>query len=288
MKHLLWYVAFLALLFTGDRLGGWLLQREAMTSQFRYSRLYSGQAGADLLLVGNSRGLTFYEPYIEESTGYSTCNLSYNGLSMDVANALVQDYLERYPAPRLLLLDITICDRPNNELLAGFSTYAPFSTRLASLIRDSLPKMWGGNQVSHLTRFNNEIFQRALFHRRNSDKNWLLDRAISPKLIAEVSQHHYPLEVHPVLIAQLRAAVQAAQARGVQVQLVISPYFPGFAQNVTNLDALKSAVELATGLPVQDYRQALSDPADFGDFMHPNRTGSLHYIDLLRRDHVLP
>ena len=288
MKHLLWYVAFLALLFTGDRLAGWLLQREDIGSQFRYSRLYSGRAGAELLLVGNSRGLTFYEPYIAQTTGKTTFNPSYNGLSMDVANALVQDYLDRYPAPHTLVLDITICDRPNNELLAGFATYAPFSPRLAGLLRDSLPKMWGGNQVSHLTRFNNEIFQRALFHRRTLDNAWLLDREIPEKLAAEVAQNRYPLEVHPQLIAQLQAAVQAAQAKGVQVQLVISPYFPGFAQNVSNLDALKMAVEQATGLAVHDYRQALTDPTDFGDFMHPNKKGSLRYIDLLRQDGVLP
>ncbi len=288
MKHLLWYVAFLALLFTGDRLTGWLLQRQTMSSQFRYSRLYNGQARAELLLVGNSRGLTFYEPYIEETTGKSTFNLSYNGLPMDAANALVQDYLDRYPAPGTMLLDITICDRANNELLAGFSTYSPFSVRLAGLLRDSLPKMWGGNQLSQLTRFNNEIFQRAMFHHQTKDNAWLLDRVIAPKLIAEAEQHAYPLEVHPKLVEQLRLAVQAAQAKGVQVHLVISPYFPGFDKHVNNLDALKTAVEQATGLPVHDYRQALTDPTDFGDYMHPNKKGSLHYIDLLRKEGVLP
>ncbi|MEO6039872.1 MAG: hypothetical protein ABIQ93_15765 [Saprospiraceae bacterium] len=288
MKYLLWYAAFLGLLFTGDRLAGWWLQQQATTSQFRYARLYSGRAAADILLVGNSRGLTFYEPYIEETTGKATFNLSYNGLSMDAANALVQDYLDRYPAPRSMVLDITICDRPNNELLAGFATYAPFSTRLNQLLRDSLPKMWWGNQLSQLTRFNNEIFQRALFHRRTTDKDWLLDRVIPAKLIAEAPQHNYPLEVHPQLVEQLQGAVQAAQAKGVQVQLVISPYFPGFDQRVSNLDALKIAVEQATGLPVHDYRRALSDPTDFGDYMHPNKKGSVHYIDLLRTDGVLP
>lgn len=288
MKHLLWYIAFLGLLFAGDRLAGWYLQGQTMSSQFRYSRLYSGRAAADILLVGNSRGLTFYAPYIEETTGKTTFNLSYNGLPMDAANALVRDYLDRYPAPQLMLLDITICDRPNNELLAGFATYAAFSPRLNELVRDSLPKMWGGNQLSRLTRFNNEIFQRALFHRKTSDKDWLLDRIIPQKLIDEASQHNYPLEVHPQLVEQLQAAVQAAQAKGVQVRLVISPYFPGFDQRVSNLDALKTAVEQATGLPVFDFRQALTDPTDFGDYMHPNKKGSLHYIDLLWERGVLP
>jgi len=69
---------------------------------------------------------------------------------------------------------------------------------------------------------------------------------------------------------------------------VISPYFPGFDTNVSNLDALKSAVEQGTGLKVHDFRQALTDPTDFGDYMHPNKKGSLHYIDLMRQAGILP
>ncbi|MBK8194740.1 MAG: hypothetical protein IPK76_16540 [Lewinellaceae bacterium] len=100
MKHLLWFSGFLMLLLAGDRLGGVLLQRQADASLFRYSRLYRGEAGADLLFVGNSRGLTFYQPFIEEKTGLRTFNMSYNGLPADLARVLVQDYLDRYPAPK--------------------------------------------------------------------------------------------------------------------------------------------------------------------------------------------
>ena len=83
---------------------------------------------------------------------------------------------------------------------------------------------------------------------------------------------------------QLKETVEAAQAKGVHVALVISPYFPGF--RVNNLDDLKLAAEKATGLPVHDYRAVLSDPADFGDFMHPNKKGSASYLDLLRSDGI--
>lgn len=288
MKQLLWYTAFFTLLFAGDRLGGHLLKRQVAQSQFRYSRLYGGQAAADILLVGNSRGLTFYQPYIEEKTGHSTFNFSYNGLPMDAAKVLVQDYLDRYPTPQLLVVDITSCDRTNDALLAGFSAYADQSFRLDTLIHSRLPKVWWGNKVSSLFRYNSEIFQRALSYRRQTDQNWLLDRVISPRLVAHMEQDSYLLKVHPYLVAQLQEMVASAQAKGVSVRLVISPYFPGFDHHVTHLDALKKAVEQATGLPVQDYRQALSDPDCFGDFMHPNKKGSMAYIDLMRRDGVLP
>lgn len=286
MKHALWFLAFLLLLFAGDRLAGCFLQKQIEQSQFRYSRLYGGNAKAEILLVGNSRGLNFYQPYIEEVTGKKTFNLSYNGLPMDVAKVLVLDYLDRYPAAQKMVVDITNCDRVNDQLMAGFLTYSSQSFRLDTLIHTKLPKVWWGGQLSTLFCLNNEIFQRAFFHLNRTDEDWLLDRTIAPQLAAEVRSNSYDLEIHPYLIEQLKETVAAARAKDIQVELVISPYFPDF--QVKNLDALKNAVEQATGLPVHDYRSALNDSADFGDFMHPNKKGSSKYIDLLKKDGVLP
>ena len=288
MKNLFWYILFLLVVLVGDRLAGFVLQKQVAASQFRYSRMYGGTAAADVLLLGNSRGLTFYQPYIEEKTGLKTFNLSYNGLPMDVAKVLVQDYLDLYPAPKRLLIDITTCDRSNDELMAGFLSYSGQSFRLDTLLRGKLHKVWRGGQVSALFRYNNEIFQRALSHRNHSDADWLLDRVIPADLAAEVEQHSYPLDVHPYLLEQLRETCAAARARGVDVRLVISPYFPKFAEKVSHLDDLKKAAEAITGLPVTDYSRALTDPADFGDFMHPNKKGSQAYIDLMRKEGVLP
>ncbi|MFN0175057.1 MAG: hypothetical protein ACKVU0_10450 [Saprospiraceae bacterium] len=291
MRYFLWYIAFIILLFVGDRVVGGLLRMQASESQFRYSRLYSRVGEADILLMGNSRGLTFYQPYIEEITGLTTCNLSYNGLPMDAAKCLVLDYhdLKHFDGtknPETWLIDITMCDRENDELLAGFLMYTKWSKNLDTLIHNKLPKVWWGGQVSWLFRYNNEIFQRALFYQNKSDKDWLLDREIPKSLYDEVSKHAYDLEIHPYLIQNLKEIAALARQSKIRMELVISPYFPGF--QVNNLDALKAEVEKATVLRVHDYRNALSDPTDFGDFMHPNKKGSMKYMDLLKRDGVLP
>ena len=285
-KRAPWFISFLLLLFAGDRLAGHFLQKQVDQSQFRYSRLYGGAAAADILLVGNSRGLNFYQPYMEEATGKKTFNLSYNGLPMDLAKVLVQDYLDHYPAPRKMVVDITNCDRVNDDLLAGFLTYSDRSNRLDTLIHNKLPKAWWAGQISRLFCFNNEIFQRALYHRKQTDENWLRDHVISEKLATEAGNEPYNLEIHPYLIQQLKEAVAAAQAKGVRVELVIGPYFPGFVVN--NLDALKVAAEQATGLPVHDYRAALTDPTCFSDFRHLNVKGAKAFIDLMIREAVLP
>lgn len=286
MKHLFWFVAFFLLLFSGDRLAGHFLQKQAEKSQFRYSRLYSGEAKADILLVGNSRGLNFFQPYMEEVTGKKTYNLSYNGLPMDVAKVLVLDYLDRYPRTEKMVIDITNCDRVNDQLMAGFLTYSSQSFRLDTLIHSKLPKVWWGGKLSALFCLNNEIYQRALFHRNKPDTDWLRDHVMSEKLAAEASKEAYDLQIHPYLIQQLKETVAAAQAKGVGIELVIGPYAPGY--QVNNLDALKAAVEQATGLPVRDYRQALSDPRAFSDYRHLNVRGSKAFIDLMRKDGALP
>ncbi len=286
MKHTIWFLAFFLVLFAGDRLGGAWMQRQTDGSQFRYSRLYDGRAGADILLLGNSRGLAFYQPYVEKITGKTTFNLSYNGLPMDLGKVLVLDYLERYPAPQTLVIDITACDRPNKPLISGFLPYAAYSQRLDTLIHRADTSAWYGARVSTLFRFNNEVFQRALYYRNRSDADWLLDRVIAPQLAARVAEEHYDLELSDYLLRQIAETVAAAQAKGVRVQLVIGPYFPGFT--VKNLDPLKATVEQLTGLPVHDYRSALNDPQLFGDFMHPNKAGAFAYLDLLKKDGVLP
>ncbi|HNG89767.1 MAG TPA: hypothetical protein PK858_06170, partial [Saprospiraceae bacterium] len=178
--------------------------------------------------------------------------------------------------------------RTNDELLAGFTAYSGQSQRLDTLIHSKLPKVWWGTKLSALFRYNSEIFQRALSYQSRSDEDWLLDRVISPNLVARVERDSYWIAQTPYLVQQVKEMAASAQAKGVPVRLVIGPYFPGFHDNVGNLDNLKTSVEQATGLRVYDYRQALADPTDFGDFMHPNKKGSAEYIDIMRRDGVLP
>jgi hypothetical protein len=286
MNKVLWFVALFAIVFAGDRIFGSFLQKKTDESKIRYTRMYKGEAQADILLVGNSRGLSFFQPYIESVTGKSTFNLSYNGLPMDVAKVLVQDYLEKYKAPETLIIDITSCDRENGALMTSFLPYSEHSMRLDTLIKGRKSDMWWGSKVSHMMRFNNEIFQRSLTYRDKSDEDWLLDRIISDRLVANASNNTYPLKVHKYLVEQLKEMVQSAQAKGVDVKLVISPYFPEFTVN--NLNKLKDTISLVTNLPVSDYRNALADKDLFGDYMHPNKKGAIQYIDMLKRDTVLP
>ncbi|MGK0366306.1 MAG: hypothetical protein ACI85O_003379 [Saprospiraceae bacterium] len=300
MKNALWIFAVLAITFLGDRAIGYVMQKQADDSQFRYARLYDNRAEADILLVGNSRGLIFYQPYIEKVTKSKTFNLSYNGMPIDLANVLVQDYFDLYPAPEKMVIDITMCDRLNDQLMSGFKMYSPYSDKLSKLLRDKSDTAYNGAQFSHLFRYNSEIYQRNLFYQNKTDEDWLLDRVISDNMVSGAETlEDYTIDFRPTqkindketdpeyVINQLVEMVKYAQAKGTEVELVINPYFPAFANKIVNITDLKKTVEAKTGLLVIDYSLAIRETAGFGDYQHLNKTGARAFIDKMLADNVL-
>lgn len=285
MRRISGVFLFIGLLFLGDRLAGLGLAKVLDKSQFRYSRLYNGGAEAEILLVGNSRGLSFFQSYIEEVSDKSTFNLSYNGMPVDLMKVLIEDYLQNYTAPEIAIIDITLCDRFNPELIAGFSPYVKYSTRLDSLIHKNDRKVWTANRLTHLFRYNSEVFQRALFYLKKSDEDWLLDRTITEELIAKAADPEYDfiIKYPPATLDVLNDLIKVLERADVEVRLVINPYYPIFRDKMTNLDQLKEEVEEKTGLKVQDYSYAVEGDKNFGDLQHLNKTGSRGYIDLLNQ-----
>lgn len=298
MKKIYWIFALIALFFIGDRIGGFVLKKMIETSQFRYSRMYTGKAQAEVLLLGNSRGLIFYQPYISESTGKTNFNLSYNGMSIDLGRVLVEDYYERYEAPELLLIDVTMCDRENDQLSNGFSCYSPFSPRLDSFLMAKSPTTAYAGKLTHLFRYNSEVFQRALSYIGRSDENWLTDRIINDHLVANVDEEK-PLDFsfqeakgngtldEDYILGQLKQTIDIAKRSGTRVELVINPYYPKFVTRSKGYNAWKTKVEQQTGMKVKDYSVALNERDAFGDYQHLNKKGSIQYLDLLRRDGIL-
>ena len=289
MKQFFWIAGFILLVLAGDRLGGYLLKRLIEDSHFRYSRLYTGRAEADLLFLGNSRGLAFYQPYIEEKTGLTSLNLSYNGLPVNLGAALIMDYYDHYQSPQKLIIDVSLCDRFDDQLVMNFSPYLPYSPRIDSLIRQADPRIRMGLAVSHLFRYNSEIFQRALYYQKHSDRAWVVERNLSQKESNTIAEDYefiinYPNSA-PDILADL---VRFCQSRGSKVELVLGPYFPDFAHKITNLKEFLQDIEAATGLPVHDFSDMHQPYQHFADFQHLNKTGSMVFMDSLLQAGIIP
>ncbi len=296
MKKIVWILALIVLFFVGDRIGGFILNKLTDSSQFRYSRLYSGTAESDILLVGNSRGLIFYQPYIEKITGKKTFNMSYNGMPIDLAKTLIQDYVDQYPTPKLMILDVTMCDRVNKQLIAGYNMYSPYSARMDSLMLSVNPKVGYAGKLSHLYRYNSEVFQRTLFHLNKTDEDWLLDRVINDFMVDNIDQvDTFSMDLNDpkteedeeaYVFQNLKETVDFATSKGIKVQLVINPYYPGYAKKINNLSEFRKKMEKVVGMTITDYSLAVKDRDGFGDYQHLNKKGARLFIDKMYQDGV--
>ncbi len=291
MKKIYWIIGLLLFTLVGDRLGGFVLKKITNSSEFRYSRLYNNNAESDILLVGNSRGLTFYQPYIEEITKENTFNISYNGMPIDLARVLVEDYLDKYEAPRVMVLDVTMCDRTNKSLISGFNLYTPYSPRLGKLLKDSIPKVAYAGQLSHLYLHNSEVFQRTVYHLKKNDEDWLLDRQINDFMVKDVVNQNLHTLIDSTyfdkyLMVELNTIINAAKEKGVDVKLVVNPYYPPYLAKLHDLDEFVARIEKATKMKVHNYSKSITDIKGFGDYQHLNKYGSRLYMDQLKRDHI--
>ncbi len=282
MKKWWWIGILVFVIFIGDRLAGWGLGQLVMSSEFRYSRMYRGEAGADLLLIGNSRGLIFYQPYLEKQLPYSTFNMSYNGLPADLMDVLLKDYLDLYSKPKLVLIDVTLCDRFNDELINGFATYAGQSDRLKTLIRTKNSVAANALEISWLYRYNSEVFQRALFYLNKSDEDWLLDRTITEEIKRKLSpDYEFIIKYPEEMPAQLGETIAFLRKQNIPFQLIVNPYYPPFLNHVTNLDIFIRDIEQSCQAEVLNLAKAISEEDYFGDFQHLNKKGSKVYLEKL-------
>ncbi len=323
MKKLYWIFAVIILFFIGDRLGGYFLKQMVSSSQFRYSKMYRGEADCDILFLGNSRGLGFYQPYIEEVSGKKTFNLSYNALPMNLGRVLLEDYLEHNNKPELIIVDITMMNRVDTTLVTGFNVYTPYSDRLGEMVKSHSKNVFYGGKLSHLFVHNSEIFQRAMFYYSKTDKDWIVDRVINENMVNAVEEQR-PFYAGPfdwstveMMFDELNQTVKIAKENNIKIKLVVSPFFPPFAKKIVNLEHLQKRVKMATsesfnknpfahpyvnrtvdtnnieamtklkdGIEFYDYSDALQDPSGFGDYQHVNIKGAKQYIDKMKVDGI--
>jgi hypothetical protein len=267
----------LLLTFLGDRFFAMGLERLALRSQFRFAKLYARSAQTDVLILGSSRGVNgFYAPAMKEALGVGVFNLAYNGMSAEVADLLFRDYLERNPAPRQLLVEVTNIGA-QDDLASELRLYRRLSERVRALDHQKYPEFAVASDFVHLLKFNNEFFLRSLYYLNRSDQNWINRRTITPELL-EYARKLPPSEIRafPASVEALGRTVRLARERGMEVTLVVSPYLLDFGSRISNLDSWLAKVREVAGSDVRvaDYSRALPDTSHFADTHHLNERGS--------------
>jgi hypothetical protein len=286
-KRIAWIIIFLMTSFAGDRVVASLFAKVALQSQFRLSLLYKGGQQYDMLILGNSRGVnSFYAPALQEATGKTTLNLSYNGMSADLAEALFMDYLDRNRKPKLLILEISNVSH-KSDLLNDLKLYTTHSERLAKLFRKANANAALWTDVSHVFRSNGEMFLRILYYLNVPDQTWINRYQINSALAQSTRYaRSETLAVIPENLAALKRIINTAQREGIGVRLVLGPYLPAYGERLVNLQDWIEEVGkgVKSDTPIWDYSTAIKDATAFADREHLNYRGSLILLKELVQD----
>lgn len=285
-RTIAYIIGFGLLVLAGDRLAGYVLNQFVVErSQLRYTQLYHGKAGADILLIGNSRGLSFYQPFIEEATGRSTFNLSYNGLPTNLALVFFRDYLRLNGKPKLVVLEMTM--RGNRtDLIGNFGCYSPYSPELTALMLRETPSIGRFNQILHLTRYNGEVFQRCLYHLNEPDTAWLSTATIPERALQYKKTRKVPSEFDQLAAEDYKEIIRICRENGIRYQLVINPYLPDYRNRMTDFESTLDSLTGFLGEPIHDFSLSIEDRESFSDPMHTNKYGSREYMKLLYEEKI--
>jgi hypothetical protein len=282
-RAMVWLLVLAAIVIAGDHLAAIVLRQVLLRSQFRYSRLYRGGNDADIIILGDSRGVhSFYAPALEEMTGHRVLNLSYNSMSPPIAETLLMDYLDRNRAPRMVILEPT-CAITSGALTSELRTYAGLSPRMAAMYATTHPAAARAARLFWLFPLNSEFFIQALHYIRRSDQDWIIRETIPPVL--RERSYRWPLVPGAANVEALVRMVRMLRARNIEVRLIMAPYAPNnVPQNAAGFATLLSR---RTRQPVLNYTAAIGDFDLFADTVHLNERGSRELLRMLVRDGVL-
>lgn len=277
-----WLAALVVIVLAGDRAMSAVLDQVLVRSQFRFSRVYQRNSDAQILVLGDSRGMnSFSAPAMERLTGKRVLNLSYNSMNPRIAEAVLEDYLQSNRAPELVVIEVT-CTVVDSNLATELRTYANRSPRLRALYAESHPRAARMGEVFHLLSFNSEFFFRALYYLRHSDQDSIPESTISADLLATPMGPWTPVPI-PENLAALDRMVRLLRQRGIIVRLIIAPYLGGEAVQTRYLsDVISNRVHL----PVFDYAAQGGLPERFADRVHLNRRGATAFCERLAADGV--
>lgn len=268
-----------------DRVLGLGLQALLKQSEFRFARLYRGGLEADIIVLGNSRAVNaFYAPEMNRLLEKDVFHLGYNGMSMEIAELLFLDYLEYNETPELLLLEVTNLN-VSNELLKDLKLVSGMSKRLRDAMAEELPNVKAACDLTHLYRFNGDLFLRCLYYLGKSDQAWINSGQIDSGFAAsyEPSTSEKNKNLYATEGANWEALLRIivlCENEDIDLRMVATPYLPNFRRNLPNYETWVGAFKkaLPASAAFYDFTDALDSVDHFADVLHINKKGGLNLL----------
>ncbi len=266
---------FLVLFFALDRLAGWGMGRIAETSQHRFSRVYRGDAEPCIVVLGHSRGVQLFSPDAARvTTGIPVYNLSANGMSTEIAEALFLDYLENGGKPAGLVVEVTsVCS--NNGLIRDLKMFTRRSDRLGAILRRDEPSLAVATSLFHSFRYNGDMMSRMLYHWNRDDQGLTNFFVAKPDFLAQSPLAAADWQIQEPNPPALARMIVRARVEKVPVRLVIAPFWPAAEADARVSERVMESVAAVTDEKVWDYSDAIGESRFFADHVHLNADGTM-------------
>jgi hypothetical protein len=266
------FILLLALWFAGDRVFALAMGRLLDHSRDPIARLYGGSAAADVVVLGNSRAYRNLDlDAVARGFNGRVISLALPGTSMEVSNALFDDYLDRYGAPRVLVVELSALFSDEGSL-KDLRAYAGRSSRIDGLLQRYFPTLYAAGVVSRLFNYNSIFVLNAVHKIFAPLPDPLLDGSLPPQDgVVPPGRYFVPRDEN---IAAAKAMMDTTRRCGIEVRLLLTPVVPAYAA-ANRIDALRAAAgRIADGARIWDL--ADDPPTDtkyFVDPSHLNRDG---------------
>lgn len=290
----MFFAASLALLVGADLAINFGLRR-IETSDFGVTnRVFSGRAGADIVITGSSRALSHYDPRIlQEITGRTAFNLGRDGSQTDMQVAFLRAYLRHNAAPGLLIHNLDLFSFVTSREIFDPGQYLPYlhDDALYGAIQRIYPHAW---KWKHLPLYGYVVDDlRFTWIRGAAGLIGLQPRedrieGFRPQLRAWTGEFEQFVRDHPdgvtfaiepQGVADLAAIIQTGREYGIPVLFVYSPEYHGIQsleKNRAEVFAQFRALAEPAGVVIWDFSDsALSRSRDhFYNSQHLNAAGA--------------
>ena len=282
MKRIaIWTDVFVAGVLLLDFAFGWFADGLMSRSGFRFARLYGSRRLAyDVVVVGNSRAVNSFNALkLSSLTGLSWLNLGYNGVSPELVEALLFDYLDRHEKPRLVVFEVTNTWQGMGPL-RDLRPFVRKSDRLRALDVEGGWLMRLARR-SALFSCNGEIFLRMCYYLGRSDQDWVNSGRMDPartEAMRAVAGRTLSETIPDSSVETYRRIFSALRERKIPFCCAMGPYFMDRA-DVEKVRRV-TAQAIPADVPLVDSAEEIPDVDCFADPLHLNRRGSERYAEM--------
>lgn len=280
-------LAFLALVFAGDRGLAALAQATFNYSSVPIAKLYSGRGEADVVILGNSRA--YYHFFAEQwsaATGLDVRVYALPAGSMDLMEAFLADHVERYGSPAAVVIEPSNLIA-GNEQMPNLKILSTVSPRVLGLLARNYQDDVIAGDLLHLYRFNSSSFLNLLHKSIVAFQQPVLHGVISQEKLRRVRANRSPerFAVERNNLESLRRTARFAAENGIALSVVLSPVLEAYVSN-DGIARLRTPVETALrpGQRLYDYSRAVDSTGSYFDASHLNQAGVRRLFETMQRD----